>query len=463
MAKKKSDIEIEDGVNAEGLISMIRENTKEFGETSIPFYFHTDNPLFDFMNATKYKDENGNFVVKRGIPAGKSIILCGDNGTGKSTDAFKLIYSVAKKYESSQVIYYDFEGGADKDGIRAANLGVPQAWWKKHVAYKDKKINANMLYNLVKAIEEYKLSNEKLFTEPNKEGELDKDGNPVMIMTPTFIFIDSIAGMNRKRDPKEEKELEGDTEAMRYAKFYKVLFREMVQPCLNANIIPVWIQHVTANVGMAGGAPKAISRFMNNTKAMAGGKGIQYFANLWLEVEANEKLTDNPEVGPEKGNLYGNVAGFKQTLKIIKSRNGRGGRSCSLVFSQDYGYDITLSLYEYLRDNKVITVGGAWYQMPSSTGEPHKFQGGGRKIKEILKTDDAFRKDFYRLVKETLEASLYDIPEDDDNASEAIDFDDDTNIETLEEANDGFATDNGEVKEHVEEVDSVSELEELGL
>ena len=75
---------------------------------------------------------------------------------------------------------------------------------------------------------------------------------------------------------------------------------------------------------------------------------------------------------------------------MIKSRTGRAGNTCSLVFDFEKGFDPELSLYMLLKNKKRINGAGAFLYI----GEHSEYKFSQKNLKEKLATDPEFAKIF---------------------------------------------------------------------
>lgn len=380
------------GLMTDELNKQIREDKKNFGYTKDQFMHQSSEfKIFNYANAQIGIDEVGRMVVNKGIDSGKSIMIVGKPGSGKSTFGIQLIHSIMKKYDESTMILFDFEGSHTESRIKSIT-GMDDVYYNKHVVMKSVDIYTESVLKLVKQIAEFKKANEKELLIDNKEGVLDADGKPVKILPPTFIFIDSIAGMKTK-DYQDGNEMNGLTSGGRSAINNKELYVRMTQPCLAANIIVVAINQVTQNMSMGNTPAQASTRYLKNTDAVGGGTGIQFMSNLWLNIEAGDKL--------EPDDKYG-IKGFVAKITIVKSRNSEAGKVFKMVFNQREGYDEILSEFEYLNSNKIVCGQGVGLYLPGL--ETVKFRMS--KIKEKYYSIPEFKARWDELIDEALLNSI---------------------------------------------------------
>lgn len=414
------------GLMTNDFMMNVHNDSKKFGYQAEDYMFSTDFPNFDWCNA-QVGVRNGEEFIDKGFDMGKTIMISGKPGCGKTTFGIQLCWSVMKKYDESTMFYLDYEGAFKPDrvmgltgmteeevgGFEKDKDGNPLPGTRVQV--KQIGIYRQTILQLACQLRNFKLEHKKELMVENKEGIIDpQTGKLKKILPPTFIFVDSISGIDDPIDPKKEGEVGSLTEGARDAIMNKKLFKRLTQPCLEANIIVVAINQETQNMGVGVAPAVASTRFLKNTQAVGGGSGIQFFTNLWINIEALDKFDLN------KNDRYGDVIGFRTRMTIVKSRNAEGGRTTNFVFDQRNGYDRDLSLFEVLYDNGVVKGTGSMY-LPGL--ETVKFRL--KTIRETLATNQEFRNRFEELALETLRNSVtvsrnMKFKSDDENLSDSI-------------------------------------------
>lgn len=370
----------------------VKEDIKNFGYDVEQFMFKSDFPTFDYLNGQLEYDSNGQAKFGIGIDAGKIIMIVGKAGCGKSTFGMQLAWSVMKKYSESTMFVYDFEQSHTKSRIKALT-GMTDEEFEERIVLKKVGIYTESILKIVKQLAEFKKQNEKDLLVENQEGIIDPaTGKLQKILPPTFIFIDSLASM-RTRDYQDGEEMNGLTSGGRNAINNKELINRILQPCMEANIIPIIINHLNTNMSMGVTPPEATTRFLKNTEAVSGGAAVGYLTNLFLKIEAKEKL--------EPKDKYG-IKGFMSNITVIKSRNSEGGRSFPFVFNQVEGFDSELSMFEFLKANGLVK--GAGVGMYLEGMETVKFRMGN--LKEKLATNPEFKEYFYMVTEEALKHTV---------------------------------------------------------
>lgn len=141
-----------------------------------------------------------------------------------------------------------------------------------------------------------------------------------------------------------------------------------------------------------------------------GGRAITYLTNLLLRFDDNSKLKAEEGIG---------VNGSIVDIQIVKSRTGRAGNTCSLVFDFEKGFDPELSLYILLKSKKKINGAGAYLYI----GDHSDMKFSQKNLKEKLHTDPEFAKVFINEAIETLKTLVTE-----DTESSSVSFDISNNI-----------------------------------
>lgn len=382
------------GLMTNELNGQIRSDEKTFGTNKDQIVMRTGLKILDYLNGQIDIADDRSERYYLGIDAGKAIMIVGKPGSGKSTFALQLVYGIMKKYPESTLFIEDFEQSWTEARVKSVT-GMTDAYYSDHVTMTKVGIFTNTVLKLIRQIAAFKKEHEKDLLTDNLEGYVGKDGKPIKILPPTFVIIDSLAYMRMADTQEGDKadEISGLSSGARNAIANKDLMTRILQPCMLANIIPVFINHVTANIGMGVTPPVGQTRFMGNNEAVSGGSGIQFGANLWLKVEAGNKLEEKDKYG---------IKGFESKITIVKSRNSEAGKSAMMIFNQREGFDEDLSEFEFLKANDIIQGAGISMYLPGL--ENVKFRMSN--LKEKLATVPEFRAAFDKLVDEYLLDSI---------------------------------------------------------
>lgn len=413
-----------------GLMKSIKTDTERFGKSETKCTFRTGICSLDFLNAQKIKGNDGEISRFYGLNAGAPTMIIGKSGTGKTTIAIQLGYNIIKKYDEGQMYILDFENGTSKERIMQLT-GCSNEYFNEHFDLKQVNIYTETILNLVNDIHEAKMKYAKELMVDNAEGLKDPEtGKIIKVLPPTIIMIDSWAMMSpRDFASTKEKDFNADTHPMKEAKITKAIFKQIVQPCKEANIIILSTNHINDNISTGITPPVSILRYLKNTESLPGGKALAYVTDSLIKIEAAEKLDDRDDK-----NVYG-VKGFKANIVLVKSRLAPAGRNIVGIFSQDLGFDEILCGFELLKQFGGITGTGSY----ALAHHPEvKFRL--RELKTKYAENAEFRKAFDDEVEQTGDALVKVMTREELNNIENTNHNDlkeaeleDTAVETKEE------------------------------
>lgn len=326
-----------------GIMSKYKELAKKDpllgGEATLCDTYSSGFDVLDYMNA-KYRNDGS---LAKGFEAGKIIMLVGNSGTGKSTLGLQIGSNFIKNFENSNFFHIDFErAGSDERTYAVTSLTKEDIENDKYVRF-DKEISTDSVYHQIFAIRDLKKEAKDELTYDT--GLTDANGKPIIEYEPTIEFIDSLALMT-KADLENKTEMAGQMDTTAAAKANASLFRRIVNPCSDANIIPIIINHITQKVDISAFAKKAASvNYLKQDESIPGGVTPVYVSSYLLKLVASGKFKENEGYG---------IKGFEVTIEVIKSRSAPAGSSCKLVFDQVNGFDNDLSNLLYLQNNKLL-------------------------------------------------------------------------------------------------------------
>ena len=228
------------------LNDIIRNDTKSFGYEQEQMMIKTGFDSIDYLNGQITIKDDGTKIPNVGIDAGKIVTIIGKSGSGKSTLALQMAANIIKKYDEGSMFVLDFEQSNTKDRIRNIT-GMTEEYFNDHVTLKQTGISTNTVLRLVMQIRKLKMEHEKQLLVDNAEGVYDENGKLRKILPPTVVVVDSLA-MMMPDSQLDEEEIQGQMNATSMAKANTQLFKRLVQPCQEANIIMIFINHINAKV-----------------------------------------------------------------------------------------------------------------------------------------------------------------------------------------------------------------------
>ena len=353
---------------------------KEYAES---VSFKTGIDIFDMLNAS-FNSTTGE--IKEGIPAGTITSIIGKSGGGKTTLGIQMAWGIIKDIEQSTMFIYDYESTTTKERVKNI-LGIDDETLDSKIKIFDTDIYIENLLTLIKKIEEAKVSNPDIFL---LKEETKKRGRK--IYAPTVVLCDSIAMMQPK-EVLDAEEVKGNMTASQTAKVLAQVFKRIVQPCKNANIMPIFINHITSDISIGLTPVSPSLNYLKQGETLPGGNTPRYLSNLMIKVTPATKLSEDKTY---------KVGGFETKVELIKSKSAPAGTTFKLILDQVNGFDNVLSNLDFLKSNKKILGGGSSFYLENKPDV--KFSLGGLSSK--LEENEELRKAFEELTYETLKESI---------------------------------------------------------
>ena len=356
---------------------------------------------FDFMNGTvvhvNNKDKNFNYYSV-GIQDGCIVMLIGRSGCGKTTWAVQTACNIVRPFENGCVFHDDIEGGLTEYRKEILSGFTPEEIQSKYIS-RNTGITAENFYERIKMIHDIKTKEREKYT--YNTGYLDPYGNPIFKLQPTVYILDSLA-LLMPSQYTEEEELSGSMSATAAAKTNSMSFKRIQQLVKGANIILMMVNHINKKIDINPmQRSKAQLSYLKQDETLPGGNTAIYLTNILIRFDDNSKLKEDEAFG---------VAGNLVDVSLVKSRNNRAGKSCTLVFNQSTGFDPELSLFVMLKNAKMINGAGAYLYI----GDRSDIKFSQKTFKEKMRENPELRQAFIEQVMVLLKSDLdaHDIGEE---------------------------------------------------
>lgn len=356
---------------------------------------------FDFMNGTvvhvNNKDKNFNYYSV-GIQDGCIVMLIGRSGCGKTTWAVQTACNIVRPFENGCVFHDDIEGGLTEYRKEILSGFTPEEIQSKYIS-RNTGITAENFYERIKMIHDIKTKEKEKYTYDT--GCLDPYGNHIFKLQPTVYILDSLA-LLMPSQYTEEEELSGSMSATAAAKTNSMSFKRIQQLVKGANIILMMVNHINKKIDINPmQRSKAQLSYLKQDETLPGGNTAIYLTNILIRFDDNSKLKEDEAFG---------VAGNLVDVSLVKSRNNRAGKSCTLVFNQSTGFDPELSLFVMLKNAKMINGAGAYLYIGDRSDIKFSQKTFKEKMRENPKLRQAFIEQVMILLKSDLDA--HDIGEE---------------------------------------------------
>ena len=221
-----------------------------------------------------------------GLPNRRSLVLAGEEGTGKTYIALSICREAIKK--GYNVIYFDSEGSIDKDFV--ARLGVD---------------TSKVMLQPVNSIEQFNHIAAQL---TSSYEEMDKKGEE---LPKVLVVLDSLGNLSSEKEITDSKD-GSDKRDMTKQQAIRKLFRVNGMQFAKYGIPFIINNHVYDAIG---------SYFPQ--KVVSGGGGVKYNASIIFELSKKKLQDKEGEDDAKKKNIDAVRVGVTITIKPIKQRFAR--------------------------------------------------------------------------------------------------------------------------------------------
>lgn len=351
---------------------------------------------FDFMNGTVVHVNSADRVFKYysvGIQDGCLVMLIGRSGCGKTTWAVQTAANIVRPFKTACVFHDDIEGGLTEyrkellSGFHGEELAT-------RYLSRNTGITAENFYERLRMIHDLKLANREDYEYDT--GFFDSNGKRLYKLEPTVYILDSLA-LLMPAQYTEEEELSGSMSATAAAKTNSLSFKRIIPMLKAANIILLVINHINKKIDINPmQRTKSQVAYLKQDESLPGGNTVIYLTNILLKFDDNSKLKQDEAFG---------IAGNLVDITLVKSRNNRAGKTCTLVFNQDQGFDPELSLFVMLKNAKRINGAGAYLYVGKCSDVKFSQKNFKQKLRESSELRQAFIAEVMDMLKAELDAN----------------------------------------------------------
>lgn len=328
-----------------------------------------------FMNLDYYNgymlnalDNQNNIIAKQevvGLVGGSFTTIVGKSGVAKSTAAIQIASNIVRPFASSFVQHFDVEGATNNTRVRNVTQMTNAELTDKYVLKQDM-TDIEDIYESCMEVYKEKESNRKDYEYDT--GLKNEYGEPIIALEPTVMILDSIPTVSSRAGSDE---MEGGTYANRIAKGLAQFYKRMTPIIKRANIIFIAINHINAKMEInpfAKSQPQLL--YLKMDESLPGGNAPVYYANNLIKFVSCGKFTQEKE----------GFDGFRVRAEFLKSRTNKAGKSTTLVYNQDIGFDPILTQLELIEEHKLL-----------NGRNPYRFIGTNQDVKFSTKN---FREEF---------------------------------------------------------------------
>ena len=346
------------------LIEALRASDAERGKKSDGYFdcnasvisYSTGFPVLDYYLGYKVNvcDEEGHFkesYPSLGITAGSYVLFIGKPSTSKTSTAVKIAGNIVRNFDNGMVIHFDMEQAMNYSRIQAlTKLHMNDMMDGKYILRQEKVTLGDIKSTILR------LYNEKV-SNPDKyrydTGKLNEFGEPITLLEPSVVILDSIATISTGLEDGSAKSLEkaeevmSQTERMRLTGEIGRFFNDILKYLREANITLIAINQIKQNPQMGFAKSPAEVMYLKQDEHCPGGYAPLFNAHIMLKFVAvgSEKYNDEDE----------GFSGFKVRAEIIKSRVSAAGKFVNLVYDKNIGVDMVRSTVDFAKDMGLVS------------------------------------------------------------------------------------------------------------
>ena len=378
--------------------------------------YPTKNPIFDyyFSYKTFITDKDDKVVdeyTNLGVPAGTLCMFIGKSKTAKTAAAITFASNIVRNFDNGFVHHFDIEQSSTTSRIQSlSKFTTQQIVDGKYILRKEKLTLADLKASIVEIYNE-KITNRKRYEYDS--GKKDEFGNPIVLLEPTCIIIDSIAAINSGIDGKNIEELEeisSQPDKMRLAGEISRFLGEILEILRGSNITVFVINHIRKKAQMGYIKEAADIIGLNMDESLPGGLAPTYYARILVKfiVPSSNKLVEEKD----------GISGYDIDCKIIKSNVGISDVIFPITFDARRGISVIRSCFKYAKDNDLIggNKNGYYFKpFPDSKFTLEHMEEDFHNNRDLYKYMMATIKPKLEKITSGIPASEFMIPEEEDN------------------------------------------------
>lgn len=426
MAIKKKTTPLEEDMSKLSFMTIVSGggSSRVFSKnTLVDYSYKTGIPIIDYALGYEVNVFDGDkFVKKRtclGLQAGSFNVVTGRTQSWKTTICIQMVANIAYNY-GGNIVHYDAEQRLVLQ--RAKTLSkLPGDWFSgdyPRYSLRSGAIGFDTLQNDIAEIYANKMKNKQYLLKDT--GEVDDQNQPIKLMPPTIIFLDSLQdviekeyNVDDKKWVEDSKELRGNMYGAQSAKTIRGLLTDCLPMLKEANIILLAIAHKTANMALNpfAGVKKQF-QYGANDERISGGSSVEFNASSVLNFSG--LVSEDSRYHEASDGFEGNTVLFEPTkCSTNESGNAKTGLGFNIIIDKrKEGVDNIRTLIEYLRQKGRLKGNKAGYRVIDKNGEPISEKFTWKTCYDDFKKDIASYKIFMETAKEELEKLISKAPID---------------------------------------------------
>lgn len=335
------------------LLDELRSNDSDglFDSCAMVDSYKTGIAVLDYMLGYKvgvYNDA-GELVdeyAALGINAGCMLTIIGKSSTAKTSTLLGLAGAIVRPFKNGVIFHHDLEQAMNI--TRAKNmLHFNIQDMKNKYVLRHGQSTINDIKKEIMLIYKEKTENADKYT--YESGKLDEFGQPIRLLEPTVIIIDSIPQLtvklneNLKADWNKMIDTTSQPDNMRNTGEISRFYTDILPFIRKANIIVMSVNHINSRPQL-GFIPEPSELLgLKQNEHLPGGVRAAYLAHYLLKSVAigSEKYTKDDD----------GFDGFGIRLEIIKSRSNQALQSMIIIYDKIHGVDPVRTCIRYADDN----------------------------------------------------------------------------------------------------------------
>lgn len=271
-----------------------------------------------------------------GIMGGTFVSVIGATGSGKSTFADQMGYSIIRDFEDGMLFHIDCELTNLKERMVAITGTDPR---DDRLRLKKDHIYIEDVMDMFNKICDVKEEGGNLY-KYEVEGKT-YDNSKFLAYVPTVFVIDSLPSFNSSGNRSDE-DLGTNMDAARAARDVTRFYTNCLGRMMKYNITIITINHIVPKVviDLYNQPPKGLMMLKPN-EAVNRGYAAQYYSQNYFRIDAIKSNIYKPE---DTG-----FQGYRASMQIAKTKTAFIGSTIDASFNGSIGFDPIFTLFEYAK------------------------------------------------------------------------------------------------------------------
>lgn len=276
-----------------------------------------------------------------GIIGGTFISVIGATGSGKSTFADQIGFSIIKDFDNGMLFHIDCEVTNLKERMVQICGTDPT---DDRIRLKKDYIYIEDVMDMFNQICEIKEKSGNLYKYEVKNRRFD--GESFLAYVPTVFVIDSLPSFN-SRENRTDEDLGTNMDGARAAKDIERFFNNCLGRMMKYNITVITINHIRPKViaDPYNQPPKGLM-MLKPSETVSRGYAAQFYSQNYFRLDAiKSNIYKRDDVG---------FNGFMSTIQIAKTKTAFIGSTVNAAFAGEIGFDPIYSLFEYAKSIGIV-------------------------------------------------------------------------------------------------------------